>query len=153
MWMKSSKEDPRPLGPLLWWPFRIFILPDLTLIAKKRCVQNKWSKVRVLPWWIRVTCSDFKPVLADTAGKCRTPDPGCAGGTVVVHVSLTTMTRVRFRLRAVTWLKLPWSHVRRVLSSLILPSIAGFLQVLRFFPVVTLDPWEVALTGPLDRTA
>ena len=42
---------------------------------------------------------------------------GGAGGTVVVHVSLTTVTRVRFWLRAV------------------------FLRVLRFAPVVTLDQW------------
>ena len=75
------------------------------------------------------------------------------GGAVVVHVSLTTVTRVRFWLRVVIWLKLPWSHVRRVLSSLTLPIIAGFLRVLRFPPVVTLDPWRVALTGPLGRTA
>ena len=80
-------------------------------------------------------------------------DAGGGGGTVVVHVSLTNVTRVRFRLRAVIRLKLPWSHVRRVLSSLTLPSIAGFLRVVRFPSVVTLDPWEVALTGPLGRTA
>ena len=71
---------------------------------------------------------------------------------MVLHVSLTTVTRVRFRLRKVIGLKLPLSHVRRVLSSLTLPSITGFLRVLRFFPVVTLDP-RVALTGPLGRTA
>ena len=76
-----------------------------------------------------------------------------AGGTVIVHMSFTTVTRVRFLLHAVIWLKLPLSHVRRVLSSLSLPIIAGFLQVLRFPPVVTLDPWGVALTGPLGRTA
>ena len=76
-----------------------------------------------------------------------------AGGTMAVHVSLTTVIRVRFRLRAVIWLKLPWSHVRRVLSSLTLPNITGFLQVLRFPPVVTLDPWGVALTRPLGRIA
>ena len=74
-----------------------------------------------------------------------------AGGTVAVHVSLTTVIRVRFQLRAVIWLKLPWSHVRRVLSSLSLQSIAGFLRVLRFPPVVTLGPWP--LTGPPGRTA
>ena len=50
-----------------------------------------------------------------------------AGGTVVVHVSRTTVTRVQFWLRAVIRLKLSWSHVRRVLSSLTLLSIAGFL--------------------------
>ena len=49
-----------------------------------------------------------------------------AGGTVVVHVSLTTDQGL--------------SHVRRVFSSLTLPPIAGFLCVLRFSPVVTLDP-------------
>ena len=70
-----------------------------------------------------------------------------------VHVSLATVTRVRFWLRAVIWLKSPWSYVRRVLSSLTLPNIAGFLRVLRFPPVVTLDPWGVALTGPLGRAA
>ena len=59
----------------------------------------------------------------------------------------------RFCLRAVIWLKLPWSHVRRVMSSLSLPSIAGFLRVLRFPRVVTLDPRRVALTRPLGRTA
>ena len=77
---------------------------------------------------------------------------GDAGGTVVVHVSLTTVARVRFRLCAVNSLKLPLSHVRRVLSSLTLPSIAGFLRVLRFPPAVTLDPLWVALTGPPGRT-
>ena len=41
----------------------------------------------------------------------------------------------------------------RVMSSLSLPDVAGFLRVLRFPPVVTLDPKEVALTGPLGRTA
>ena len=76
-----------------------------------------------------------------------------AGGTVVVHVSLATLTCVRFRLHAVIWLKLPWSHMRRVLSSLTLPSTAGFLRVLQFPPVVTLDPWGVALTGLHGRTA
>ena len=59
---------------------------------------------------------------------------------VVVHVSLTTVTWVRFRLHAIIKLKLPQSHVRRVLSSLTLPSIAGFLWVLRFPPVVTMYP-------------
>ena len=38
----------------------------------------------------------------------------CASGTVLVHVFLTT--GVRFRPFAVIWLKLPCSHVRRVLS-------------------------------------
>ena len=56
------------------------------------------------------------------------------------------MTRIRFRLRAHTW-----SHARRVLSSLTLPSIAGFLGIFRFPPVVTLDPRGVALTGPLGE--
>ena len=75
------------------------------------------------------------------------------GGTVVVHVSFNTVTRVRSRLRAVIWLKLPWSHVRRVLSIFKQSSITGVLQVLRFPPVVTLDTWGVALTGPLGKTA
>ena len=70
-----------------------------------------------------------------------------AGGTVVMHVSLTTVTSIRFRPRAVIWLKLPLSHVRRVLSSLTLPSIAGFLRVFPFPPVLTVDPWGVALAG------
>ena len=60
---------------------------------------------------------------------------GDAGGTVIMYVSLATVTRVRFRLHAVIRLKFPWSHVRRVLSNLTLPSIAGFLRVLRFPPV------------------
>ena len=64
---------------------------------------------------------------------------GCAGGTVVVHVSFTTVTWVRFRLRAATRLKLSLSHVRRVLSSLTLPSIGAFLRILRFPTVVTLE--------------
>ena len=55
---------------------------------------------------------------------------GSAGGTVVVHVSLTTLARVGFRLQAV---------------------ISGFLRVLRS-PVVILDLRGVALTGPLGRT-
>ena len=76
-----------------------------------------------------------------------------AGGTVVVHASLTTVTKVRFQLCAVIWLKLPWSHVRKVLSNLTLPSIAGFLRVLRFPPVVTPNPWGMVLTEPLGRTA
>ena len=78
---------------------------------------------------------------------------GGSGGTVVVHTYLTTVIGLRFLLRAVVWLKLPLSHVTRVLSTLTLPSIAGFLRVLRFPPVVTLDPWGLALTGPLGRTA
>ena len=40
------------------------------------------------------------------------------GGTVLVHVSLTTVTRVRFRLHVVIRLKLPWSHVWSALTSL-----------------------------------
>ena len=60
-----------------------------------------------------------------------------AGGTVVVHLSLTTAVKVQFR------------HVRRVLSSLPLPNIEGFLRVLRFPSVVTLGQWGVALTGLL----
>ena len=79
--------------------------------------------------------------------------PGDTGGTVVVHVSLTTVTRVPFWLHAIIWLKLPWSHVSRVLSSLTLPSTTGFLWVLWFPPVVTLDPLGVAFTWPLGRTA
>ena len=59
------------------------------------------------------------------------------------------------------WRTSPWGEtygeecclVRIVLSSLTLPSIAGFLWVFRFPPVVTLDPWGVALTGTLGRTA
>ena len=76
-----------------------------------------------------------------------------AGGTVLVHVSLTTVTWVRFRQHAVMWLKLPWSRVSRALSSLTLPSIAGFLRVLRFPLVVILDRGGVALAGPLGRAA
>ena len=76
-----------------------------------------------------------------------------AGGPMVVQVSLTTVTRIRFRLGAIIWLKLPLSHVRRVLFSLTLPSIAGFLRVFRFPPVVTLNSWMVASTGPLGRIA
>ena len=71
----------------------------------------------------------------------------------VLHMSHTTVTRVRFLLRAVIWLKVPWSHLRRVLSSSTLPSIASFLQVLRFPPVVIMDPWGVTIPGPLGRTA
>ena len=78
---------------------------------------------------------------------------GSAGATVVEHVSLPTVIRLRFRLRAVTWLKLPLSHVIRVLSSLTLPRIAGFLRILQFPSVVTLGPLGVALTGPLKRRA
>ena len=72
---------------------------------------------------------------------------------MVVHLSLTSVTRVRLRLRAVISLQLPLSHVRRVFSSLTLPIIAGFLRVFQFPPVVTLDPLGVALTRPLGRTA
>ena len=46
---------------------------------------------------------------------------------------------------------LPWLHVRRVLSSLTLPNIAGFLPVLRFTPWKP-DPWRVAVIGFLGRT-
>ena len=74
-------------------------------------------------------------------------------GILLVVISLTTVIRIGFRLRAVIWLELPWSHVRRVMSSLNLLSIVGFLRVLRFPPVVTLDPWGITLTGPLGRTA
>ena len=62
------------------------------------------------------------------------------GGTLVVQVSLTTVTRIRFWLQNVIWLKLTLSHVRRVLSSVTLPSIAGFLRIPWFLPVQTLDP-------------
>ena len=62
------------------------------------------------------------------------------GAKVAVHVSLTTVTRIRFRPRAVISLKLPWSHVRRVLSSLTPLIIACFLRVFRFPPAITLDP-------------
>ena len=65
----------------------------------------------------------------------------------------TTMTRVRFWLRAVSWLKLSWWKVRMGLSSLTLPRGVGFLRVLYFPPVITLDPWAVALTWPLGRLA
>ena len=64
-----------------------------------------------------------------------------------------TATWVRFLHCAVICIKLPLSHVTGVLFSLTLPSIAGFVRVLRFPPVVTLDPWGVALTRPLGRTA
>ena len=74
-------------------------------------------------------------------------------GTLAVHVSLTSVTRVRPRIHAVICLKLSGSHLRRVLLNLSLPSIAGFLRVLRYPPTVTLNPWEVDLTAPLDRTA
>ena len=70
-------------------------------------------------------------------------------GTVVVHLSLTSVTEVRLRLLAVISLQLPLSHVRQLSQ----PIIAGFLRVFRFPPVVTLDPLGVALTHPLGRTA
>ena len=57
---------------------------------------------------------------------------GSAGGAVNVRVCLTTVTLFPSRPRAVIELKLPWSHVRRVLSSLTLLNIAGFLRILRF---------------------
>ena len=66
-------------------------------------------------------------------------DVGVAGSTVIVHVSHTTVTRVPFWLHAIIWLKLPWAHVSKVLSSLTLPSTTGFLRILWFRPVVTLD--------------
>ena len=50
------------------------------------------------------------------------------------------MIRLRFQLSTVIWLKLLWLHVRKVLSSLTLRSIAGFLRVLRFPPAVKLNP-------------
>ena len=84
---------------------------------------------------------------------CVTPTFTGCWWLVVVYVSLTTVTRIWFRLRAVLWLKLHWLHVRRVLSSLTPPSIAGFFRVLWFPRVVTLDPWGVAFNGPLGRTA
>ena len=74
---------------------------------------------------------------------------GGAGGIVVVHVSLTTVTRVRIRFCAVIGLKLSLSYERRVLCSSTLPSITGF----HGYPSVSLDRWGVALTGPLGRTA
>ena len=43
-------------------------------------------------------------------------DPDGVGGTVVVRVFLTAVTKVPFRLRAVIWLKLHLLHVRRVLA-------------------------------------
>ena len=80
----------------------------------------------------------------------RTYIPRGAGGISAVHKSLTTVTRVQFRLRAVIWFKLPWPRLRRVLSSLSQPSTGGFIRIP---PVVTLYPWGVALTGPPERTA
>ena len=65
-----------------------------------------------------------------------------------LHLFLVTVIRVLFHLHAVIWLKLPWSHVNRLLSCLTLPSITGFLRVLWFSSAVTLDPW-----GTLRRTA
>ena len=56
------------------------------------------------------------------------------------RMSLTTATTVRFHLHRVIWSKLPLSHVRRVLSNLTLPSIIGCLRVLRFPPLVILNP-------------
>ena len=75
------------------------------------------------------------------------------GGAVVVQVSLTTATRGGFRLRSAISLKLSLLHLRSVLSNLTLPSIPSFPRILRFPPVVTLDPRGVALTGPLKRAA
>ena len=72
---------------------------------------------------------------------------------MVAHVSLTNVTRVGFRLLAVTYLKLTLSHARSVLSIMTPSSIAGILRVVRFPAVVTLEPWGMALTGPLGRTA
>ena len=76
-----------------------------------------------------------------------------AGGKVVVHVCLTTVTRVRFRLCAVKWLKLPWSHVIGLVQF-------DFTKHRRFSPGSpvsscsnTLDLWGMTLTGPLEKTA
>ena len=60
-----------------------------------------------------------------------------AGGPVVAHVSLTTVMKVRFLPHAVISLKLPWSQVGRVLSSLTLSRV--LLWALRFPPVVALE--------------
>ena len=107
-----------------------------------------WKQARVHPS-INLWIVEQKPL--DVFNSCTIVKWG-SGGTVVVHVSFITVIRVWFRLPAVIWLKLPWSHVRRVLSSLSPPSIAGFIRVLRFPPVLTLDLSGVALTGPLGRT-
>ena len=64
-----------------------------------------------------------------------------ASGTVVVHVSLTTVTRVRLRLRAI-------SHLIKVTFVTCMKSVVQFdstkhcrfSPALRFPPVVTLNP-------------
>ena len=65
------------------------------------------------------------------------------GVTVVVHASLSPSL---LGLSSVL-------HEKRMLSSLAVSSITGFLLVLRIPPVVTQDPCGVALTGPLRTTA
>ena len=60
---------------------------------------------------------------------------------VIVHMSLTTVTR----LHVVIWLKLPWSCVRRVFSSLLLPSISGFSP---YTPVSSCDNTGLMKGGP-----
>ena len=59
---------------------------------------------------------------------------------MVVHVSLTAVTKVGFSLCVVIRLELPLSTLRRVLSSLTLPNITGVLWTLCFPPVVTVNP-------------
>ena len=72
-----------------------------------------------------------------------------AGSFVIIHVFLTAVTRVRLWLDAVVWSY--FGRNREESCPLLLWSIARFLRVLRFTPVVTMDPWGVALTGPLGR--
>ena len=64
-----------------------------------------------------------------------------ASGTVVAQTSFNSMAGIRFR--GTLQLKLRWSHVER-LSSIFTPrSTAGFLQVFRVPPVLTLDLREL----------
>ena len=79
----------------------------------------------IAPGWIHE--SSFSRTKSQEEG-CKSKGWGkdfkIRDGSVVVHVSLITVTWVRFSLRAVIWLQLPWSHVKRVLFSLNLYQIS-----------------------------
>ena len=95
----------------------------------------------------------FKPLHKIEAIETESLNRSRATNIIVLQITFSQTTVHEINTFLHFWLKLPWSHVRRVLSSLTLPRITGFLRVLQYPPVVTMGPWGVALTGPLGRTA
>ena len=126
-------------------------------------VRNGWSSVETETYPKRNPNSNFKPNPYSNPNRYPNPYPNPnpnsnpnpdtnIGSARIFHLCDTGLIPASCS-SGLIWLKLPWSHVRKVLFSLNLPSVAGFLWVFWFPLVVTLDPWGVALSGPLMRTA